>query len=88
MTVSGCHMSVGDFTMVVSCNCVLLRVGVLSEIVEMCRLMVMMGGSMMVSGRLMVMLTRRMFPPKVTNGGTIVNGRLCSDFTPRGVSRL
>jgi len=37
MTVSGRRMFVGGLAMVVSCDCVLLRVGVLSEIVEMGR---------------------------------------------------
>jgi hypothetical protein len=53
-------MFVGDLAMVESCNCVFLRVGVLSAVVQMGRLMVMMGGGVMVSGRLMVRLTRRM----------------------------
>jgi hypothetical protein len=39
---------------------VLLRLFVLAEIVMMGRLMVMMRGGVMVSGRLVVMLTRRM----------------------------
>jgi hypothetical protein len=41
-------------------SCVLLRLFVLAEIVMMSRLMVMMRGGVVVSGRLVVMLTRRM----------------------------
>ena len=60
MTV-GCR---GEFVtglaMFVSRGCVLLGVFVLAEIVMMRRLMVMMCGGVVVSGRLMVMLTSRM----------------------------
>jgi hypothetical protein len=60
MTV-GCR---GEFVtglaMFVSRGCVLLGLFVLTLIVMMGRLMVMMRGGVMVSGRLVVMLTRRM----------------------------
>ena len=60
MTV-GCR---GEFVtglaMFVSRGCVLLGVFVLAEIVMMRRLMVMMCGGVVVSGRLMVMLASRM----------------------------
>jgi hypothetical protein len=46
--------------MLVSCGGVLLGFVVLADIVMMGRLMVMMRGSVMVSGRLVVMLARRM----------------------------
>jgi hypothetical protein len=53
-------MFMGELAMFVSRICVLLRLFVLAEIVMMGRLMVMMRGSMVVSGCPMVMLTRRM----------------------------
>jgi hypothetical protein len=53
-------MLVGELAMLVSRGSVLLGVFVLAEIVMMGRLMVMMRGGVMVSGRLVVRLTRRM----------------------------
>jgi hypothetical protein len=52
-------MLVGKLAMFVSRGCVLLGVVVLAEIVMVGRLMVMMRGGVMVSGRLVVMLARR-----------------------------
>jgi hypothetical protein len=46
--------------MFVSRGCVLLGVFVLANIVKVGRLVVMMRGGVMVNGRLVVMLTRRM----------------------------
>jgi hypothetical protein len=60
MTVGSRGMLVGELAMFVSRGSVLLGVFVLAEIVMMGRLMVMMRGGMMVSGRLVVRLTRRM----------------------------
>jgi hypothetical protein len=69
-------MLVGDLAMVESRNCVFLRGGVLSKIVEIGRLMMMMRGGVMMRGSLVVMLTCRMlvrhfltFLPRVTNSG-------------------
>jgi hypothetical protein len=57
----GCRgVFVTGLAMFVSCSCVLLGVFVLAEIVMMRRLMVMMCGGVVVSGRLMVMLASRM----------------------------
>jgi hypothetical protein len=53
-------MFVGKLAMLESRGCMFLRLFVLSDIVMMGRLMVMMRGSMVVSGCPMVMLTRRM----------------------------
>jgi len=52
-------MFVGKLAMSESRSCVLLRLFVPAEFVMMGRLMVMMCGSVVVSGRLMVMLPRR-----------------------------
>jgi hypothetical protein len=60
MTVGGCGVLVGDLTMFLSRDGMLLSIFVLAEIVMMLRLMVMMRGGVVMSGRLMVMLTRRM----------------------------
>jgi hypothetical protein len=60
MTVGSRGMFVGKFAMFESRSCVLLRLLVLAVFVMMGRLMVMMRGSVVVSGRLMVMLMRRM----------------------------
>jgi hypothetical protein len=54
-------MFAGVFTMLERRGCVLLRLFVLSNIVMMGRLVVMMRGGVVVSSRLMVMLTRWMF---------------------------
>jgi hypothetical protein len=54
-------MLVGKLAMFESRSGVLLRLLVLAEIVMMGCLMVMMSGSVVVSGRLVVMLSRRMF---------------------------
>jgi hypothetical protein len=53
-------MFVGHLTVFLSCHRVLLGVLVLADGVMMGRLMVMMRGGVMVSSRLMVVLTRRM----------------------------
>jgi len=53
-------MFVGDLAMVESCNCVFFRVGVLSDFVEMGRLMMVMRSGVVMRGSLLVMLTRRM----------------------------
>jgi hypothetical protein len=53
-------MFVGKLAMLESRGCMFLRLFVLSDIVMMGRLMVMMRGSVVVSGCPMVMLTRRM----------------------------
>jgi len=60
MTVRGCRVFVGSLTMSVSRSCVLLGLFVLAHFVMMPRLMVMMRGGGVVSGCLMVVLTRRM----------------------------
>jgi hypothetical protein len=60
MIVGSRSMFVGELAMFVSRSGVLLRLFVLAEIVMMGRLMVMMRGSVVVSGCPMVMLTRRM----------------------------
>jgi hypothetical protein len=54
-------MFVGELAMFVSRGRMLLRVVVLAEIVMMGRLMMMMRGGVVVSGRLVMMLTRWMF---------------------------
>jgi len=59
MTVGSRGVFVGKVAMVESRSCVLFRLLVLAEFVMMGRLVVMMRGSVVVSGRLMVMLTRR-----------------------------
>jgi len=51
---------VGKFRMFEGRSCVLLCLFVLAEIVIVGRVMVMMRGGVMVSSRLMVVLTRRM----------------------------
>ena len=61
MTVGSRGMFMGTLAMFESRGGVLLRLFVLTEFVMMGRLMVMMCGSVVVSGRLMVMLTCRMF---------------------------
>jgi hypothetical protein len=53
-------MFVSELAMFVSRGCVFLRLFVLAEIVVMGRLMMMMCGGVMVAGRLVMMLTRRM----------------------------
>lgn len=60
LTVGTCGLTVGALAMFVSRGCVLLCVFVLADIVKMGRLKVMMRGGLMVSGGLMVRLTRRM----------------------------
>jgi hypothetical protein len=60
MTVGSRGMFVGELAMFVSRGRMLLRVVVLAEVVMMGRLMVMMCGGVVVSGRLVMMLTRRM----------------------------
>jgi hypothetical protein len=60
MTVGCRGVLVTGLAMFVSRSCVLLGVFVLAEIVMMRRLMVMMCGGVVVSGRLMVMLASRM----------------------------
>jgi hypothetical protein len=60
MTVGSSGMFMGKLAMFESRSCVLLRLFVLAEIVMMGRLMVMMRGGVVVSGRLVVMFTRRM----------------------------
>jgi hypothetical protein len=60
MTVGSGSMFVGKLAMFESRSGVLLRLFVLAEIVMMGRLMVMMRSGMVVSGRLVVMLARRM----------------------------
>jgi hypothetical protein len=59
-TVGSRALLVGELAMFVSRGCVHLGLVVLAEIVMVGRLMVMMRGGMMVSGRLVVMLARRM----------------------------
>jgi hypothetical protein len=60
MTVGSRGMFVGKLAMVESRGGVRLRLFVLAEFVMMGRLMVMMRGSVVVSGGVVVMLTRRM----------------------------
>jgi hypothetical protein len=60
MTVGSSGMFMGKLAMFESRSCVLLRLFVLAEIVMMGRLMVMMRGGVVVSGRMVVMLTRWM----------------------------
>ena len=60
MTVGSGGMFMGKLAMFVSRSGVFLRLFVLAEIVMMGRLMVMMRGGVVVSGRLVVMLTRWM----------------------------
>jgi len=60
MTVGSRRMFVSEFAMFVSCGCVLLRLFVLAEIVKMSRLEMMVRGSLVMSRRQKVMLTRRM----------------------------
>lgn len=60
MTVGGRGVFVAGLAMFESRGCVLLGVFVLAKIVMMRRLMVMMRGGVVVSGRLMVMLASRM----------------------------
>jgi hypothetical protein len=54
-------MFVGELAMFVSRCCVLLRLFVFTKRMVMLRLMVVMRSSVMVSSRLVVMLSRRMF---------------------------
>ncbi len=60
MTVGSRAMFVSELAMFESRGCVFLRLFVLAKIVVMGRLMVMMRGGVVVSGRLVMMLTRRM----------------------------
>ncbi len=60
MIVGSRGMFVGEFAMFKSGSCVLLCLRVLADIVMMGRLMMMMRSSVVVSGCLMVMLTRWM----------------------------
>jgi hypothetical protein len=60
MTVGSRGMFVSELSMFKSRGCVLLGVVMLAEIVVMGSLMMMMCGSVMVSGCLVMMLTRRM----------------------------
>jgi hypothetical protein len=60
MTVGSRGMFVGKLAMFVRRSRMLLRVFVLAEFVMVGRLMVMMRGSVVVSGGVVVMLTRRM----------------------------
>lgn len=52
-------MLVGKLAMLKSCNCMLLCLFMLAEIVMMGGLMVMMGGRVVVGGGVVVMLTCR-----------------------------
>ena len=61
MIVGGGRIFVSEFAMFMSRGCMLLGLVVLAEIVVMGRLMMMVRSSVMVSGGLVVMLTRRMF---------------------------
>jgi hypothetical protein len=58
--VGGLGMSVGVLAMLMRRSCMLLGAFVLADIVKMGRLMVMMCRGVMVSGRLVMMLTRWM----------------------------
>jgi hypothetical protein len=60
MTVGSRGMFVSEVAMLESSSCVLLRLIVLPKIVVMARLMMMVCGSVMVTRRLVMMLTRRM----------------------------
>jgi hypothetical protein len=60
MTVSGRRMFVSDLAVVVCGGRMLLRVGMLSRIMQMRRLMVMMRGGVVMGCCLVMMLTRRM----------------------------
>ena len=60
MTVGSLGVFVAAPAMLVRRSCVLLGVFVLANIVKMRRLQVMMSRSLMMGGRLQVMLTRRM----------------------------
>jgi hypothetical protein len=53
-------MFVSELAMFLSCSRVLLGLFMLADRVMVLRLMMMVGGGMVVSGRLVVMLTRRM----------------------------
>jgi hypothetical protein len=53
-------MFVGVLAVLVSCGCVFLSVLMLAEIVVVGCLMMVMRGGVMVSGRLVMMLARRM----------------------------
>ncbi len=61
MSVSIRGMFVSALAMFMSCSCVLLGVFMLAERVMVLRLMMMMRGGMVVSCRLVMMLTRWMF---------------------------
>jgi hypothetical protein len=60
MTMGSRRMLVGELAVIMSRGCVFHRLFVLAAIVKMSRLMVMMRGGVVVSGGLMVMLTRWM----------------------------
>jgi hypothetical protein len=60
MTVGSRRMLLGGCAMLVSRGGVFLGIFVLADLVMMGRLMMMMRGGVVVSGRLVVMLTRRM----------------------------
>ncbi|MGH6811145.1 MAG: hypothetical protein ACREDM_01975 [Methylocella sp.] len=80
MIVGSRSVFVGELTMFVSRSGVLLRFFVLAELVMMGRLMVMMRGSMVVSGCPMMMLTRRMlqYLCHLPNSSLRLNNRLFS----------
>jgi|GEM_PF-6626576 len=61
MSVSIRGMFVSELAMFQSCSCVLLGICMLTERVMVLCLMMMMRGGMVVSGRLVMMLTRWMF---------------------------
>jgi len=58
--VCGCRVFVGGLAMFVSRGCVFLGLFVLAHLVMMPRLVVVVRGGGVVSGRLMVVLARRM----------------------------
>jgi hypothetical protein len=60
MAMCGCSVLVGGLAMLMSCVGVLLGLFVLAGLVMMACLMMMMRGSMVVGGRLLMMLTGRM----------------------------
>jgi hypothetical protein len=57
----GSCMFMSELAMLVSCGCVLLGLLVLAEIMVMGRLMMMVRRGVVVSSRLGMMVTRRMF---------------------------
>ena len=61
MRVSSRRMLMGEFAMFVSRGCVVLRLCVLTDRMMMLGLMVVMCGGVVMSSRLMMMLTRSVF---------------------------